>query len=102
MLRAALGALTVLFLLQFPVGVLDVAISGHKQELREREIHQALASGESAVVLENYYAYTPYGVNFVMSLDDPEAGPNINIADYYGIDQVLGAEPEMEEEFQGW
>ena len=91
---AALACLSVLFLLQFPVGVLDVAVSYHKQQLREQQIDTALAAGQRSVVLENYYPYTAYAVPFELSLSDPSVGPNINIADYYGLDSVLGLDAE--------
>ena len=90
----ALACLSVLFLLQFPVGVLDVAVSYHKQQLREQQIDTALAAGQRSVVLENYYPYTAYAVPFELSLSDPSVGPNINIADYYGLDSVLGLDAE--------
>ena len=90
----ALACLSVLFLLQFPVGVLDVAVSYHKQQLREQQIDTALAAGQRSVVLENYYPYTAYAVLFELSLSDPSVGPNINIADYYGLDSVLGLDAE--------
>ena len=90
----ALACLSILFLLQFPVGVLDVAISWHKQQLREQQINTALAAGQRSVVLENYYPYTAYAVPFELSPEDPTVGPNINIADYYGLDEVLGKDME--------
>ena len=90
----ALACLSVLFLLQFPVGVLDVAVSYHKQQLREQQIDTALAAGQRSVVLENYYPYTAYAVPFELSLSDPSVGPNLNIADYYGLDSVLGLDAE--------
>lgn len=93
----ALACLSVLFLLQFPVGVLDVAISDHKQQLREQQIKTALAAGQRSVVLENYYPYTAYAVPFELNPVDPSVGPNINVADYYGLDEVLGEEPESEQ-----
>ena len=89
-----LACLSVLFLLQFPVGVLDIAISFHKQQLREQQIKAALADGQRSVVLENYYPYTSYAVPFELNPVEPSVGPNINVADYYGLDEVLGAEPE--------
>ena len=89
----ALACFSVLFLLQFPVGVLDVAVSYHKQQVRLEQIRQALAAGETSVVLENYYPYTKYGVRFEMSKTHPEFGPNVNIADYYGIAEVYGFDP---------
>ena len=92
----ALACLSVLFLLQFPVGVLDVAISYHKQQLREQQIKTALAAGQRSVVLENYYPYTAYAVPFELNPVDPSVGPNINVADYYGLDAVLGAEIDMD------
>ena len=92
----ALACLSVLFLLQFPVGVLDVAISYHKQLLREHQINTALAAGQRSVALENYYPYTAYAVPFELNPIDPSVGPNINVADYYGLDEVLGAEMDME------
>ena len=88
----ALACLSVLFLLQFPVGVLDVAISFHKQQLREQQIKTALAAGQRSVVLENYYPYTAYAVPFELNPVEPSVGPNINVADYYGLDEVLGVD----------
>ena len=90
----ALACLSVLFLLQFPVGVLDVAVSYHKQQLREQQIDTALAAGQRSVVLENYYPYTAYAVPFELNPTEPSVGPNINIADYYGLDSVLGLDAE--------
>ncbi len=92
-----LACLSVLFLLQFPVGVLDVAISYHKQQLRELQINTALAAGQRSVILENYYPYTAYAVPFELNPVEPSVGPNINVAEYYGLDEVLGAELEKEE-----
>ncbi len=91
----ALACVSVLFLLQFPVGVLDIAISRHKQDERVIQIQDALSAGQSSVILENYYPYTSYAVEFVMS-SSPELGPNVNIADYYGIKEVYGVDPEPE------
>ena len=94
----ALAGISVLFLLQFPVGVLDIAISFHKQQEREQQIHLAKEGGEQSVVLENYYPYTSYGVAFMMDPERPEA--NINVSDYYGLESVLGLDPPEESVFQ--
>ena len=92
----ALACLSILFLLQFPVGVLDVAISWHKHQLREQQINTALAAGQRSVILENYYPYTAYAVPFELNPENPTVGPNINVADYYGLDEVLGTDAEGE------
>ena len=94
----ALAGIAVLFLLEFPVGVLDIAISFHKQQLREQQIALALEAGAESVVLENYYPYTSYGVVFM--LDQTRAEANINVSDYYGLEAVLGIDPPEESEFQ--
>ncbi len=96
--RVALGGILVLFLLQFPVGLLDIAISFHKQQLRERQIYEALASGETTITVENYYPYTSYGVAFFADPYEPPYGPNANISDYYGLD-VYGIDPQEESTF---
>ena len=88
----ALTCISILFLLLFPVGVLDVAVSFHKQHLREEIINTALASDQRSVILENYYPYTSFAVPFELNPIDPSVGPNINIAEYYGLDEVLGME----------
>ena len=88
--------LSVLFLLRFPVGVLDVAVSWHKQELREAQITEALTAGESIVTLENYFPYTSYGLAFELNSTDSSVGPNVNVADYYGLDEVYGIDPVEE------
>ena len=90
----ALACLSVLFVLEFPVGVLDVAVSWHKQQLREEQINAALTAGQRSVVLENYYPYTSYGIPFELNPVDPSVGPNINVADYYGLEEVLGVDME--------
>lgn len=91
--HAAFAILFVLFLLQFPVGVLDVAVSWHKQQLRETQIAEALATGESVVTLENYFPYTSYGLVFELNPTDASIGPNVNVSDYYGLDEVYGMDP---------
>ena len=88
-----LAVLSVLFLLRFPTGVLDIAISYHKQQLRENQISEAFAAGQDSIVLENYYPYTGYAVAFELDPCNPEVGPNVNIADYYGLSSVLGQDP---------
>ena len=94
--HVALSVLSVLFLLRFPVGVLDVAVSWHKQELREAQITEALTAGESIVTLENYFPYTSYGLAFELNSTDSSVGPNVNVADYYGLDEVYGIDPVEE------
>lgn len=94
--RIALSCLTALFLLQFPVGVLDIAISFHKQQIREQIIKTALMEGQRSVILENYYPYSAFAVPFELNTIDPSVGPNINVADYYGLDEVLGIDPPEE------
>ena len=93
----AAACLLVLFLLQFPVGLLDVAVSWHKQQLREQQIHAALAAGQSSVILENYYPYSSYGIPFELNPSDSSIGPNVNVADYYGLEAVFGVDPPGEE-----
>ena len=91
--RIALACLSILFLLQFPVGVLDVAVSYHKQQVRLQQIHHAIEAGETSVVLENYFPFTSYAIGFIMNNENPTYGPNVNIADYYGIEEVYGIDP---------
>ena len=91
--RLLLACLCVLFLLQFPVGVLDVAVSYHKQQIRLQQIELALTSGETSITLENYYPYTKYAIRFEMNKTRPDFGPNVNIADYYGLKEVYGVDP---------
>ena len=92
--RIILACVSVLFALQFPVGVLDVAISYHKQQVRLQQIQEALDTGETRVTLENYFPYTSYAIGFVMNNSNPSYGPNVNIADYYGIKEVYGIDPD--------
>ena len=97
-LYLVLAGISVLFLLQLPVGMLDVAVSYHKQQSREQQIVQVLEAGEKSAVLENYYPYTSYGVVFKIDSEKPEA--NINVSEYYGLDAVLGVDPPEESKFQ--
>ena len=94
--RVAFAVVFVLFVLQFPVGLLDVAVSWHKQELRTQQIQAALAAGETSVVLENYYPYTSYAVPFLADSKDASVWPNADIARYYGLDAVYGIDPPEE------
>ena len=92
--RIAFACLGVLFLLQFPVGVLDIAVSYHKQQVRLQQIQHAIDAGETSVTLENYYPSTSYAISFIMNSENPSYGPNVNIADYYGIEEVYGVDPD--------
>lgn len=92
----AAACLLVLFFLQFPVGALDVAVSWHKQQHREQQIRTALAEGQTSVTLENYFPYTSYGVSFELNPVDSSIGPNVNVADYYGLEAVYGVDPPAE------
>ena len=94
--RAVFAIVTVLFILQFPVGVLDVAVSWHKQEVRLQQIQAALDAGEKSVVLENYYPYTSYAIPFLADSKDASGWPNADIARYYGLDAVYGIDPPEE------
>ena len=94
--RIAFSAVSVLFLIQFPVGVLDVAVSWHKQEIRMQQIQEALNSGEKSIILENYYPYTPYAIPFLADSKDATGWPNADIARYYGLDAVYGVDPPEE------
>lgn len=96
--RVALAGISVLFFIQFPVGLLDIAISFHKQQLREQLISEALANGETTVTIENYYPYTSYGIAFFADPYEPPYGPNANISDYYGLD-IYGIDPPAESKF---
>ncbi len=95
-LSVATACLTVLFLLEFPVGVLDVAVSYHKQQLRVQQIREAAAAGEHSVTLENYYPYTKYAIPFIMNATRPDYAPNVNMEDYYGIAEIYGVDPPEE------
>ena len=92
--RLALSGLAVLFLLRFPVGMLDIAVSHHKQTLREEQIRQSLEAGETTVYLENFYPNTSFTIPYELNLTRPDYGPNVNIADYYGLEAVYGVDPE--------
>ena len=94
--RMALAVVSVLFVLQFPVGVLDVAVSWHKQEVRLQQIQAALDTGKKSVVLENYYPYTSYAIPFLADSEDASVWPNADIARYYGLDAVYGIDPPEE------
>ena len=94
--RVAVAVVSVLFVLQFPVGVLDVAVSWHKQEVRLQQIQAALDAGEKSVVLENYYPYTSYAIPFYADSKNASGWPNADIARYYGLDAVFGVDPPEE------
>ena len=94
--RAVFAVVTVLFILQFPVGVLDVAVSWHKQEVRLQQIQAALDAGEKSVVLENYYPYTSYAIPFLADSKNASGWPNADIARYYGLVAVYGIDPPEE------
>ena len=94
--RVAVAVVSVLFVLQFPVGVLDVAVSWHKQEVRLQQIQAALDAGEKSIVLENYYPYTSYAIPFYADSKNASGWPNADIARYYGLDAVFGVDPPEE------
>lgn len=94
--RIAFAAVSVLFAIQFPVGVLDVAVSWHKQEIRLQQVQEALSTEEKSVVFENYYPYTSYAIPFLADSRDALGWPNADIARYYGLNAVYGVDPPEE------
>ncbi len=92
--RLLLSFLVVLFLFQFPIGVLDIIVSHHKEIQREQLIETTLSAGEKTVVLPNYYPSTKYAIDFILDPRNSETWPNNVICSYYELQEVYGADPD--------
>ena len=83
---------TVLFLFNFVLGGLDIAVQYKAASEREAIIREAVSSGDNSVVLEAYKPETKYSA--AHGLQDISIGenvwPNDSIAAYYGLDSVSG------------
>ncbi len=88
------GCLAVLFVFQFSLGVLDIVVCWHKAEIREETILAAVSRGEHSVVVENCVPMTRYALRFHFSVDDPKEWPNNVVESYYGIEEILGKDPD--------
>ena len=90
------AALAVLFAFNFALGALDVLVIHRHFLLREAQIREALAAGETRVALEIYEPATRYSA--AQGLDDlnteeSHVWPNWSVADYYGLEEVRGLLP---------
>ena len=88
------GLLIVLFAFQFSLGFLDIVVCYHKAQVREETILAAIDRGEHTVVVENCVPMTRYALRFHFSESDAKEWPNNVVESYYGIDEILGREPD--------
>ena len=97
--KAAVCAVTVLFSIQFILGVFDIQAVHSRAVARERSAEEQIAAGKSEIVLDIIYGKTEYsGVKYLkdLDLDNPGVSPNRNMAKYYGVDLVIGHDPQNE------
>lgn len=95
------GAMAVLFVFNFALGGLDIAVIHLHSRQREARIRAALEAGERSVVLETYEPATRYSAaKFLLDLNTEESRiwPNWSLADYYGLDEVIGKLPPQNPE----
>ena len=94
--RLTAAALAVLFLFQFPLGVLDIGVTWKHEREREAVIRTALERGEKEVTLEIFLPATPYSAPYglVDLYEEPDVWPNYSLAEYYGLDAVRGVYPD--------
>lgn len=86
-----LGGMTIVFLLRFSIGSIDIIASKHAEREREQLIHDSVLEGERTVTITNYYTATKYALPFI--LDAPESWINMTVASYYGLKTVYGQDP---------
>lgn len=93
--RLAAGLVTLLFVLSFLRGSLDILVTYKKSRERLAAIRAAQAAGEQGVVLECYVPATKYSAPFgLLDLNaEPDSWPNGSLALYYGLDWVSGTLP---------
>ncbi len=93
--RMLLACLSVLFLISFAEGILDIAVTFHKSLVRESDIQTALAAGETSISLEVWHPYSKYAIDFPLDTgENPYVWPNTDVAAYYGFDAVYGVLPK--------
>ena len=92
---ALTGLMAALFLFNFLLGALDIAVIFSKSLQRERAVTEALAAGERDIALEIYVPSTKYSAPFQLLDLNPagEGWPNDSLALYYGFDSVTGYYP---------
>ena len=97
--RAAVCALAVVFSIWFVLGVFDIQAVHSRAVTRDRSAAEQIAAGEQEIVLDIIYGATKYSaVNYLKDLDleNPHSWPNSYMARYYGVDLVLGNDPQNE------
>lgn len=92
---ALAGVMAVLFIFNFILGGLDIAVVFKKSLDREQAIREAIIQDQQELVLDIYVPFTKYSA--AMGLEDlsPYVGawPNDSIALYYGLHGLRGVEP---------
>ena len=91
------AVMAVFFAFNFSQGALDIGVVYLHARQREAMIHEALAAGETSLQVPLHESATRYSA--VQGLDDLDtqdgrAWPNCSVADYYGLDSILGVPPE--------
>lgn len=98
------AVMAVLFAFNLSQGALDVFVIHHHFQQREESIRIALAEGETELRVPLYEPATRYSAT--QGLDDLDCRdssvwPNCSVADYYGLDGILGIHPESDEAPEG-
>ncbi len=91
--NAALGALTVAFALSLVTGTYSIWQSHVGFKMRLSTIHASLEAGERDLLLPVIHPTTPYSAFWGLrdlSTAQTDTWPNMQIADYYGADTVIG------------
>ena len=91
---SALSAVCLAFTLYWGcVGIADINRSYQHLSYNEELLRECAANGETDVQLPRYYADTKYsaltGLAY-LDTEDPEFWTNEYMADYYGVDSIIG------------
>lgn len=81
------------FALLLPVAVHDIYVTTSAMEKNEAYIIQCRDNGQMDITIPNVYPFTGYSASYglVYITDaDPALWPNSYMADYYGVDSIIG------------
>lgn len=91
---ASICSVILLFLvLSIPVAVNDIYATTTAMEKNEEYIIKCRENGQMDVIIPYVYPYTKYSASYYLLYIndvDPDSWPNSYIADYYGIDSIIG------------
>jgi len=94
--RSAIAILTVVTVYWGIIGSIDIYNSYSQIKENESYIIDCKATGKYDIEIPNVRTHSKYFPEYIVDTNDPSEWPNYSIAEYYGVNSILGYDVEME------